>query len=74
MATQHRLNVLLKVFAELANFLFYAFFCFRLRHSVFTYLSNKALPEVSTLLSHNIQINAESGSAQSAGVVAGLPA
>jgi hypothetical protein len=58
MATQDRLNVLLKVFAELANLLFYAFFCFRLRHSVFTYLSDKALPKVSTLVSKNMQISA----------------
>jgi hypothetical protein len=45
----------LEVFAELAYFLFYTFFCFRLRHSVFTYLSEKALPKVSTLLSKSMQ-------------------
>jgi hypothetical protein len=35
------LDVLLKIFAELTYFLFYAFFCLGLRHSVFTYLSKK---------------------------------
>jgi len=42
-ATQDWLDVLLKIFAELANFFFYVFSCFSLRHSVFTYLSRKVL-------------------------------
>jgi hypothetical protein len=55
------LNVLLKVFTELPYFLFYTFFCFGLRHSVFTYLSEKALPKVATpLLKQNMPIIAPS--------------
>jgi hypothetical protein len=38
-ATQDRLDVLLKIFTELANLFLNAFSAFTLRHSVFTYLS-----------------------------------
>jgi len=42
MATQDWLDVLLKIFSELADFLFNVFSCFGLRHSAFTYLSKKS--------------------------------
>jgi len=49
-AAQDRLDVLLKVFTELADFFLNTFFGFGLRHSVFTYLSQIALIKVSTPL------------------------
>ena len=56
MATQDRLDVLLKVFAELSYFLLYVFSCFGLRHSVLTYLSAKNFDGLNMLL---LQKNAE---------------
>jgi hypothetical protein len=63
------LNILLKIFAEFAYLLLYTFFGFRLRHSVFTYLSEKPNFGVPPLFSKKSRQES-----QPVGHFAGLPA